>query len=209
MKLFLCFLMLSISTICVYAQDTILFMDGKTKVCKVQIVDDAKEIVVYNQGDDRKYIYAKTYEKYEVMYVRFGNTGRKRYIYTYDTTIGNYLRVKDMERFVLGEQYGSKYFHTPMSILFGAVVSAAGVVGLEAAGISGFYSLATAPFCYFLVNIKRGRKPQDKGLAKYPPSLISNQFFINGYREMAKRKKSRMALLGGLAGAIGAAMLIK
>lgn len=196
MKFYVSLVLLFLFADGIFAQDTILFMDGKEKVCKVQLIDDAKEIVVYNQGEDAKYIYAKTYEKYEVMYVRFGNTGRKRYIYTYDTAIGNIVKVKDMERFVLGEQYSKKYYHTPLSAVFGLAIGAVGGLTLR------YYSLLAPPIGYFLVNIKRGRKPHDKGLVKYPPSLIVNDFFINGYREMAKRKKSKMALLGGLVGSI-------
>lgn len=185
------------------AQDSIVFMDGTIKLAKVQLVDDANEVVVFNQKEDSKYIYAKTYEKYDVLYVRFGNSGRKRYVYEYDTATGNLLQPKEMEMFVLGEQYNRLYYRTPMSAVFGAVIGVAGAHFLS------FYSLLTPPISYFLVNIKKGRKPIDKGLAKFPPSYMENILFVNGYREMAKRKKSRMALLGGIVGSVGGIVLEK
>jgi len=178
----------------VMAQDTLIYIDGKTKIGTVHFTDGADELMFFKSNEDQSKDSPKTINVDDVFAVKYAS-GQTKVFYKFDEQNANLLRYNEMDKYVLGERYAWKHFHGRTSFVFGTAMGIAGPLILD------FYGLATIPVAFFLVNAFPVKEPKFMNDANVKLDFLQDEYFKEGYKEIAKRKRQRNALWGGIVGA--------
>jgi hypothetical protein len=112
---------------------------------------------------------------------------------------GDTLTLSEMESFVIGGFYGSTKYKAPWATAEGFVVGAASPFVVALAGLNPFFSIIIPAANTTVVGIT---KPCEKKIKTKYPELSKDQLFIEGYKEAAKRKRTKNSIKGGVVGLV-------
>ena len=191
MKQLLCLPALLVAFLCssTFAQDSISLINGKSYTGRIVSFSNNDSRVGFAVPGKKK-PKLKSFDKQDVFSVHFRDSADV-VLYFLDADLGNEMTVGEMEAFVRGEQFATRYYHCRWVIPVGAV---AGVGGLY----WGFWGLSV-PAAYFGVVAATSVSVKNKKYLKEED--LKDEYFVQGFKYKAKRKKLNNAIIGGLAGA--------
>ncbi len=163
-------------------RDTILLLNGNVVISS--IVDTANGVTTFIDPKNEK---KNTYVDNDRIFSIKNNTG-ERFIYKYDTLIGNEFTTEEMRYFIKGEQDGYKSFNSPAAFWGNFIVGAG-------AGATGFFLCPIVPFVFTtLVGIP---KIEIKKETVSDIEYLKQNPYVLGYQRVAKKKRKLKSLIGG------------
>jgi len=112
---------------------------------------------------------------------------------------GDTLTVEEMRAFVRGGHCGYKEYKAPISTIEGLIVGFSSPFFVASFGLNPFYSILIPAMNSTLVG---ATSPSTRRITKKYPELSKNPMFIEGYKEAAKRKRTKNSIVGGLVGIV-------
>lgn len=197
-KLIFSALILTIAT-GVKAQDTLLLLNGKKKIVKVN--HETPSFVVYQKlkkGDISRLGKEKEMDKLDIFRVSYFFDEKKdsvqkiTQVYQVDSMMGDYFTVQEMEMFLEGKAQARKNYKAFKYALLGLGVGAAsGYLGSfwGWVPVAGYSSIAGV---WVIKPFLKADKPE----------LFNNMHFNAGYRETAKIKQAKYAAIGSTIGLV-------
>lgn len=187
------------------AKDTLWYLNGDFElISDYTVLDDGALLSYLNRKGKRK--------SYETFYI-FGisrTDGSKEIFYKpmYEDE-SDTLTVDEMQSFVIGGFYGSTKYKAPLATVEGfAVGLASPFIAPEIAGagfLTPYLSIIIPALNTTLVGATR---PSERRIIKKYPELAQSQLFIEGFKESAKRKRTKNSLFGGAVGLVTGIILI-
>ncbi|MFT6746859.1 MAG: hypothetical protein ACJAZ2_001204 [Glaciecola sp.] len=186
------------------AQDTLQLLNGKTKVVKVS--HETSSYVIYQKikkGDTSNLSKPREMDKQDIFRVSYfydekqDSTQKITQVYQVDSLMGDYFTVKEMEMFLEGKAQARKNYKAFKYALVGFGVGAAsGYLGSfwGWVPVTGYTSVAGVWI------IKPFLKADN-------PELFNDLHFNAGYREHAKIKQAKYALIGSAVGLVSSLFL--
>jgi len=181
------------------AQDTLQLLNGKTKVVKINY--ETPSYVVYQKikrKDTTKLSKEKEMDKQDIFRVSYffnsktDSVQKISQVYKVDSLMGDYFTVKEMEMFLAGKAQAHKNYKAFRYALGGfAVGLGAGYLG----SFWGWIPVATYSSVAGVWIIKPFLKADN-------PALFDNLHFNAGYREVAKIKQAKYAIVGSTIGLV-------
>ena len=110
---------------------------------------------------------------------------------------GDTLTIDEMHAFVIGGFFGNTKYKAPLATIEGVVVGLGSPFLVAATGFNPFSSIIIPATNSALIGITR---PSEKKIKKKYPELSQNPLFVEGYKEAAKRKRTKNSIVGGLVG---------
>jgi hypothetical protein len=180
-------------------QDTLLLLNGKAQIVKVS--HETSDYVIYQKikrGDTTNLGRIKEIDKLDVFRVSYffdstsDSTQKVTQVYQVDSTMGDYFTIKEMEMFLYGKEQAREHYKAFKYALVGFGVGVgSGYLGSFWGWIpvTGYSSVAG------IWIIKPFLKADD-------PALFNDLHFNAGYREGARRKQAKYAIIGSAIGLI-------
>lgn len=168
------------------AQDTVRFLNGRIMTGK--IMSNANETVIHltKSGKEK----AHRYFKEDIFDIRYSDRN-KEVIYLPDSNRGLIFSEDEMDRYLSGMQNARLNYKAPWVTVGGVAAGAAGLYW-------GFWGLA-APAAYAItfsaIPVSTKGKP-------YLNDHIGDDYYMEGFKAMAHRKKVKNALFGSIGGAL-------
>jgi hypothetical protein len=116
---------------------------------------------------------------------------------TMDKEEGDTLSEEEMKAFVIGGYLGKTESKAPLATIESFVLGAATPFAVASMSVNPFFSIIIPALNSTFIGITAPRK--QKIMRKYP-ELSKNPLFVEGYREAAKRKRTKNSIVGGLVG---------
>ncbi len=174
-------------------KDTLWYLNGdKELVSGCRFSTDSTLIGYYNKKGKPKDI--------EVFYVFSINKadGTEQIIYKPQVDEGGVgISVEDMRAFVKGGYLGKKNYGGNFALVEGMLVGAASPWLIASVGLNPLYSVVLPAANSFLVGVT---KPSKGRIMKKYPKESQSKYFVDGFREAAKRKRTKKSILGGVIG---------
>lgn len=176
---------------CVYAQDTLILLTGKTKIVNVKEVNQRLLYVSYQNIKSTKKAKLKGIDLRDVYSVAFKDS---THLITFiqDSNSGLFFTSDQMEDYIRGEQFAIQNYKDPWITVGGAVAGFGGPYFL-----TYFYGILV-PAAY--VGVVGVIPAGTRSLAKKHPELYADEYFVAGYKQKAKKKNVMNAIYGGLIG---------
>jgi len=179
------------------SKDTLWYLNGDFELISDYTVEDNGSILSYLNRKGKR----KTYETFYIFGISKSDGTKEVFYKPMYEDESDTLSVEEMQAFVIGGFYGSTKYRAPWATLEGFALGtaspfiASGVLG------SSFWSLPLS-FVIPLTNttIIGATRPSERRILRKYPELSKNKMFIEGFKESAKRKRTKNSLLGGLAG---------
>lgn len=171
-----------------HAQDSVSMINGKYYRGKLVSYSD-NETVIRFHPEGKKKNKIRVFDKQDVFSVHFSDSAH-RVFYFMDADLGNEMTLEEMSAFVHGEQYATRYYRCRWVIPAGVLAGMGGVYW-------GFWGLSV-PAAYFAGVSATSVSIRNKDYL--PEDLKKDEYFVNGFKYKAKRKKMNNAIIGGLAG---------
>jgi len=169
-------------------RDSIFLMNGH--VVAEKVVDSTLgAVTVIHPEKPGKRIH---YEWDQLYMVKFAS-GRKRYYYVQDSTIGNWFTRDEMWMYMKGENDARKGFK-PTGSLIGSTI--AGFIG----GMTGTIWGPVAPYGYMALS--GIPKVRIRASTISNPANVQSYAYILGYERVARQKRKTKSLIGGTIGLI-------
>ncbi len=169
-------------------QDTVFLMNGH--VIGQKILDTTfTTVTIAHPEKPHKVIH---YEWDQLYMVKFAS-GRKRYYYQQDSTIGNWFTKDEMWMYMKGETDGRKGFKANGAFIGAAI---AGFLG----GMSGTIWGPVAP--YGFMALSGIPKVRIKASTISNPNYVQSDAYILGYERVARQKRKIRSVVGGTIGLI-------
>jgi len=165
------------------AQDTILLVNGKMLEKNILEINDEYISVKRKKTSIRR---IQTASVFSVKY----NDGKEKILYKMDLNSGFTLSTNDMQSFVFGEKWGRQNYKAPWATVFGFIAGAAG----------GYYQFWGAPVPVVASIAIGATGPKRKYFDEMPSKCQNNNYFKNGFKDYARKKKTANAIKGGLVG---------
>lgn len=182
----------------VHAQDTLVMISGETKVVDVATLDQRMLYVTYKKCESNSQK-LKALDLRDVFSVAYKDSA-KVVTYFQDSVSGLDMPLEEMTSYVNGEKYALKNYKAPWVTVGGIVAGAGGPVFIN-------YFLGILVPAAYTGTI--GAIPiSTRKLARDHPSLYADPYFVQGYKQRAKRKKVMNAIYGSLIGLGAAAITI-
>ncbi|MCK9612654.1 MAG: hypothetical protein PHR81_07215 [Bacteroidales bacterium] len=171
----------------VKSQDSIVMFNGKH--FKGNVIEFNKnETLLHLEVQKKKSIKTKILKKEDVFAIHFKDS-ISLVLYTPLITDEQPLTVEEMEDFIAGEHLAQYRYHAPWASAVGAVTGA----GLFNLGMWGIL----IPGAYLGVAAAVPVKPTKKKY--FPADKINNEYYIDGFKHIARRKKIVNAAIGSAA----------
>ena len=182
------------------AQDTLHLLSGRKKIVKVKY--ETPSYVVYQKFKKRnptKLGRKKQTDKQDVFKVCYlfnselDSVAKVTQVYHVDSAMGDYFTVSEMEMFLLGKVQARKHYKAFKYALIGFDIGAGSVFLGSFWGwipVFGYSSLA-------------GIWMVESSLKADNQLLFNNLHFNAGYREAAKKKQAKYAIIGSTIGLVG------
>ena len=172
-----------------FAQDSIVLYNGRSVLGKVHN-DKNQTYITYTFQKKNKLITKSLYkENIFAIYYR-DSLSEVLYVPRPDEEIN--FTEEQMQSYINGENFARNHYHPRWATACGAV---SGVVGI---GL-GFFGMLIPP-AYIAVSSSVPVKPVKKKY--FPPEKVGDEFFVEGFKQEAKRKKLVNSVVGGVAGFI-------
>jgi hypothetical protein len=180
----------------VKAQDTLVLINGNTKIVDIANLNQRMLYVSFRKTEsNRKKL--KALDLRDVYSVAWKDSA-KVITYFQDSASGLDMPLDEMTSYVKGEQYAVQHYKAPWVTACGIVTGAAGPL------VINFFFGMLVPAVY---TGTIGVIPiSTRKLAKTEPVLYADPYFVQGYKQRAKRKKVMNAIYGSLIG-LGAAAI--
>ncbi len=179
----------------IYAQknNSIWLFDGKTKEAISYVFNEKEGFIDYvNEKGKNKSI------DVEDVFKILKSNGESQYFYSEEIDGGNENSIKEMEDYILGEQFALQHKKSNGALLEGLLVgggagAAASVIGMP---------LAVLPFLTPFVNapIVKSFGVSNNSIEKHIPEQCNNEIFIEGYQKATKKRRFNKSLVGGTIG---------
>jgi hypothetical protein len=170
------------------AQDTVFLMNGH--VIGQKILDTTLgAVTIAHPEKPNKVVH---YEWDQLYMVKFAS-GRKRYYYVQDSTIGNWFTRDEMWMYMKGENDGRNGFRARGSFI-GATI--AGFLG----GMSGTIWGPVAPYGYMALS--GIPKVRIRANTVSNPAYVQSDAYILGYERVARQKRKISSVIGGTIGLV-------
>jgi hypothetical protein len=191
MKHLILILVFALPSLFSYTQDTINFINGESIiVTEYNISNEAKELFYKNEKGKTKAV------EVESIFSINDKAGKKTIYYTPDSIMedGSFtFSVAEMEKYMNGGKFARKNYKAKEILLAGFAIGATS--GLL---IPSFYS-PIAPAVFTGV---AGNTYCQKHINKKYPEYANDSYFMAGFKEYAKSKRTKNAIVGGIAGLI-------
>lgn len=189
--------MLLLSCSGLYSQDSIVLFNGKTLTGNV--TNDKNLTFVSCEFQKGKKLKSKLIAKEDIFGIYYKDSivdtlyapiAAEEITFTFD----------EMQRFISGEQLARAKYHPRWATICGAATGLGGIY-------LGFYGMLI-PTAFVAVASSTPVKPVKKKY--FPPDRANDEFFIEGFKQEAKRKKLVNSVIGGVSGflVLGTAMAI-
>ena len=167
-------------------QDTIYLMNGL--VIGEKVIDTALgSATIINPTKPSKKI---VYEWDELYMIRFAN-GYKKYYYSQDSSVNNWLTRDQMWMYMKGENDARKGFKAKGAFIGGGI---SGIIG----GVTGTFFGPIAPFGFMALNGITKIKIRHKTLSN--PAFVDSDAYLMGYERVARQKRKLKSWYGGTVG---------
>ncbi len=182
-------LFLIVSTIAanLFAQDKILFLNGK--ILEGSLLDKTTYEFTFKNTKGKEF----NIDKYRVF--SYVTNNKETLVYEYDTLIGNFLKVKDMKLFVYGER--------DAHLTYKPVIT--NTLGLAVGGTAGYFMhkddafiYITAPLIYTVTTLIFPTKVHQRKLQNL--QYIKENEYLRGHERIARSKRTQGALKTSLVG---------
>ena len=183
-----------------FSQDTINLLNGKQIFSKSIIYDTSSTLLKYDIVVKNKKIIQKSIDKIEIYSIDSANKSLKVF-YFQDSLMGNYLSVRDMHNYILGEREAIKNYKAPWATVGGF---AAGF--LPTTFFFNFYGALAIPLYATSISLFA---PKLKASKLSDSKLIYDDNFVEGYKTAASKKKVKNALFGSVAGFVTAVIVME
>lgn len=173
--------------------DTITFLNGEVQAVKV--IDTAFNTIKYLPKKKNEKSKAKIFdvEKDGIFSVKYSN-GEVRFVYFFDSIIGNVFTVLEAKNFILGEQEATKNFRCRWPFVVGFIAGVASPIALSnAVVLSPIPAMASTPVVFIPKVRINTKKITDKNYLQYDTYLM-------GYERVARKKMFINAVIGAGAG---------
>ena len=110
---------------------------------------------------------------------------------------GDTLTVAEMEAFVRGGALANKNYKARGALAEGFAVGVASPFLVASLGANPFFSIIIPAVNVSVVGVLN---PSDKKIRENHPELSKDAMFVEGYKQSAKRKRTKKSIVGGLAG---------
>jgi hypothetical protein len=172
-----------------YAQDSIVLYNGKSISGKVS--DNKNLTYISYQFQKKNKLKTKLLYKEQIFAIYYlDSLSDVLYVPRPDEEMS--FSVDQMQSFISGENLARNYYHPRWATVCGAASGVAGI-GL------GFFGMLIPP-AYIAVASSTPVKPLKKKY--FPPEKVDDEFYIEGFKQEAKRKKLVNSVVGGVAGFI-------
>ncbi len=169
------------------AQDSLIMFNGKHY--KGNVVGFNNNTTVFKLEYQKKNkIKFKVLPKEDVFAIYYKDSV-SQILYTPLITDEQPLSLEEMKSFVAGENLAQYKYHAPWAAAVGAVTGA-GMFNLGMWGV-------TIPAAYVGVVAAVPTKPKSKKY--FPPEKLNDQYYVDGFKYVAKRKKLKSAAIGSAA----------
>jgi hypothetical protein len=187
---FLIFLLMSVST--AFAQERIVFMNGKEKpVLRVIGLKDKNLVYLTLKDSTEKKV---TINK---VFASIDKAGKENILYRQDSAVEYELTPEQMKMYVLGEQEAMRTYKSPGSYYTGGIAGIAG--GLLIPFFSPLALVPPATGAIIANSFHAGPDKEKIGNSSY----LQSQEFLSGYQYKARTIRLKSSLLGAAAGLIG------
>lgn len=174
-----------------FAQDTIYFINGETVVVNEYNISKEANELFYKNGKGK----TKAIETESIFSIN-DKTGKKTMFYSPDSIMedGSFtFSIVEMERYMKGGQFARKNYKAKETLLTGFALGAS----------SGLFVTAIySPIIPALFSGVAGNTYCQKHINKKYPEYANDSYFIAGFKEYAKSKRTKNAIVGGVAGLI-------
>ncbi len=173
-----------------YGQDSIIMYNGKSIIGKVH--DDKNQTYISYQIRKRHKV--KTYYIYKenIFGIYYKDSVSNIFYVAEPTTIGGSLSLPEMQSYISGENMARYNYHPRWATVCGTVAGLGGIY-------FGFYGLLV-PTAYVVIAAATPVKPIKN--KNFPAEQMNNEFYKNGFKQEAKRKKLVNAIIGGVSGIV-------
>ncbi len=110
---------------------------------------------------------------------------------------GDTLTFAEMEAFVQGGALANKNYKARGALVEGFVVGAGSPFLVASLGTNPFFSIIIPALNSTVVGVLN---PSEKKIRNNYPELSKDIMFVEGYKQSAKRKRTKKSIIGGLAG---------
>lgn len=170
-----------------YGQDKVLFLNGKEITGKI-LHENKYEYTIKTDHEETLSI-----DVYRLFSVTKNN--KETIVYEYDTLIGNFLSVKDMQLFVYGERDAHKTYTSKFASYSSLLVGVA--AGYYMHKEKEFIPVAT-PLITTTISLPFGTKVKKQNTLD--KSYINEDEYLKGYNRIAKSKRTQNVLKSTIAG---------
>lgn len=177
-----------------YAQDKLLFLNGKD--LKGEILNVTNYEITFKDLKNKEIII----DNYRVF--SYHKDNKETLTYKYDTLEGNFLKEQDMRMFVYGERDAFKSYHSRFS----------NALGFAAGGVAGYFMhkdqafiYAGAPLVYTTLTLPFPTRVKHKRLTDL--QYLKDDEYLRGHERVARSKRTQNALLSSVIG-MGSGFLI-
>jgi hypothetical protein len=172
------------------AQDTVFMLNGKTLIGKIREVNPDTMYLLLQYFHKKKSEFKNI--GLEDVYALSFRDSKRVIIYETDTTRGNAYTPEQMGSYIRGLHFADTHYSSPWVAVGGAAVGFGGTYFFPV-----FYGMMF-PTVYTVIT---GVTPvhYKKQAAKYP-DLFKDPYFVEGYKERAKKRKVVNTIIGSLAG---------
>ena len=191
---FLLFTLLLSCAVSVFAQDELLFLNGKELKGEMLNVTNYEITFKDVKGNEM------AIDNYRVFSCHKNN--KETLIYKYDTLEGNFLKDQDMRMFVYGERDAYSSYHSRFSNIFGLAIG--GFAGYFMHHDQAFIYAAT-PLLYTTITLVFPTTVKQKRLNDL--QYLKEDEYLRGHERVARSKRTQNALKSSVIG-MGAGFLI-
>lgn len=187
--IYIAIVIISVSPIRVFSQDTINLLNGKQIFAKSIFEDPNSSLLKYSytlHGKEKQ----TAIDLLNIYSVVYANRTEKIF-YRQDSAIGFNLSEKQMWLNIQGERQVNSYYKAPWITVTGFAAGVAAGQFLQFWGLLVPVVYATGLGMF---------TPQIRTSPDFPYSIKNDYYFLEGYKYTATRKKVKNALLGCLAG---------
>jgi uncharacterized protein YlzI (FlbEa/FlbD family) len=179
-------------------QDTLRLMNGN--VLEVSIDSVSERVISFQSRSSTKTSFQ---ERTTDEIFSFRKKGQKEVlVYKYNPDIGNFYKVDEMKRYIVGEQHADQYHNTTLTKISAvAVGTVAGYFVADGGGV-----VIASPILYSAIMMIPNARIQRN---QYNNKLIENPAYKDGYNRVAKGKRFLNNLAYTALGMVGSFVLFE
>lgn len=179
------------------AKDTLWYLNGDFELISDYTVEEDGTVLNYLNRKGKQ----RTYETFYIFGISKTDGTQEIFYKPMNEDESDTLTVDEMQSFVIGGFYGSTKYKAPLATLEGFAMGVASpFIATEVAGASfltPYLSIIIPALNTTLIGVTR---PSERRIIRKYPELEKNKLFIEGFKESARRKRTKNSLLGGVVG---------